>query len=177
MSTVLSFLCGFGDQDATGIINDVIRDVALRKGVKRAMKDLAGDETYAKYVESLRVPDWVLLSFKTRARISDHTWQAVIKITQLGRTGPIFFIYLYKTTKQLRVAVHVLTSSLASLSFNFGAVTMEITGSRCLFLDYQEEMHFLKDNSTSLLFRLIFSYDGLLLTNLVFSLMEFNDKI
>ena len=96
LSTVLSFLCAFGDQDTTGVINDVIEDVASRKGVKRAMQDLAGEDTYAKYVDSLRVPDWVLLFFKTRARISGHTWQAVINITQLGRTQVSFSaIYLF----------------------------------------------------------------------------------
>ena len=114
LSTVLSFLCAFGNQDATGVINDVIEDVASRKGVKRAMKDLAGEETYAKYVESLRVPDWVLLFFKTRARISGHTWQSMINITQLGRTGVSFSSICHKTM-QLRVAFRVLTSSLASL--------------------------------------------------------------
>ena len=73
----------------------MIEDVASRKGAKRAIQDPAGEETLAKYVESLRVPDWVLLFFKTRARISGHTWQAVINITQLGRTGVSFsVIYL-----------------------------------------------------------------------------------
>ena len=108
LSTVLSFLCAFGDQDATGIINDVIKDVASRKGVKRAMKDLTGEETYAKYVESLRVPDWVLF-FETRARISCHTWQSVINITKLGRTGVSFSPICHKNV-QLRVAFRVLTT-------------------------------------------------------------------
>ena len=47
-------------------------------------------------------------------------------------------------------------------------------------LDDQEENYaFCKkdtNNSTSLLFRLICSYNGLLLSYLVFSLVEFNDK-
>ena len=90
----MSYLCAFGDNDATGLINDVMEDVASKKGVKRALQDLAGEETYAHYIESLRVPDWVLLFFKTRGRISGHTWQAVINITQLRRTGVSkFFIH------------------------------------------------------------------------------------
>ena len=96
LSTVLSYLCAFGDTDATGLINDVMENVASRKGVKRALQDLAGKETYAQYIESLRVPDWVLLFFKTRERISSHTWQAVINITQLGRTGVSkVFLFIY----------------------------------------------------------------------------------
>ena len=96
LSTVLSYLCAFGDNNATGLINDVIEDVASRKGVKRAIQDLAGEETYARYIESLRVPDWVLLFFKTRGRISGHTWQTVISITQLGRTGvsKVFYSFI-----------------------------------------------------------------------------------
>ena len=46
-------MCAFGDNNATGLINDVIEDVASRKGVKRAIQDLAGEETYARYIESL----------------------------------------------------------------------------------------------------------------------------
>ena len=66
----MSYLCAFGKSDATGLINNIMEKVALRKGVKRALQDLAGEETYAKYIESLRVPDWVLLFFKTCGRIS-----------------------------------------------------------------------------------------------------------
>ena len=64
--------------------------------MKRAIQDLAGEETYARYIESLRVPDWVLLFFKTRGRISGHTWQTVINITQLGRTGvsKVFYSFI-----------------------------------------------------------------------------------
>ena len=86
-STLLSHLCAFGDNNATGLINDEIEYVVSRKGVKRAIQDLSGEETYARYIESLRVPDWVLLFLKTCGRISGHTWQTVINITQLGRTG------------------------------------------------------------------------------------------
>ena len=88
-ATVLSFMCAFGNQDATSVIQEIIKDVASRRGVKRAMQDLAG-ETYEKYVESLRVPDWRLVLFKTKARISGNTWQTVINLTQLGRTGVSF---------------------------------------------------------------------------------------
>lgn len=52
-----------------------------------------GDETFSKYVEGLRVPDWLLLYFKTKARISENMWQAVINITKLGRTGVRFCSY------------------------------------------------------------------------------------
>lgn len=53
MSTVLSYLFAFGNSDVTGLIKDVMETVALRKEVKRALQDLAGEETYMQYIESL----------------------------------------------------------------------------------------------------------------------------
>ena len=103
LSTVLSYMCAFGDEDAKAVLNDVIEQVSVRKGVKRAVEDLVGEETYAKYVESLRVPDWVLLYFKTKGRISGNTWQAVIYITKLGRTGV--------SSETLFFGVHTLSST------------------------------------------------------------------
>ena len=87
LSTVLSFLCAFGDEEAKAVLNDVVEQVSVKKGVKRAVEDLVGEETYSKYVARLRVPDWVLLYFKTKGRISGNTWQSVLNITSLGRTG------------------------------------------------------------------------------------------
>lgn len=53
LSTVLSYLFAFGNGDATGLIKDVMETVALRKEVKRGLQDLAGEETYMQYIESL----------------------------------------------------------------------------------------------------------------------------
>lgn len=80
-------MCAFGDPEAKAIVNEIVEDVALKKGFKRTVEELVGDETFSLYVESLRVPDWVLLYFKTKARVSGNTWQAVINITKLERTG------------------------------------------------------------------------------------------
>ncbi|PFX20937.1 hypothetical protein AWC38_SpisGene14591 [Stylophora pistillata] len=87
LSMVLSSMCAFGDREAKAIVNEIVEDVALKKGVKRTVEELVGDKTFSLYAESLRVPDCVLLYFKTKARISGNTWQAVINITKLGRTG------------------------------------------------------------------------------------------
>ena len=84
---VLTYRCAFGDKDARAILNDVVEQLSVKKQVKRAMEDLVGEETYVKYVESIQVPDWVLLYFKTKGRISGNIWQSVINITKLGRTG------------------------------------------------------------------------------------------
>ena len=71
--TVLSHMCAFGDPNATSILNEIVEEVALKTGVKRSVKDLVGEGTFNKYVESRRVPTRFFY-FKTKARISGHTW-------------------------------------------------------------------------------------------------------
>ena len=92
MSMVLSSMCAFGNPEAKAIINEIVEDVALKKGVKRTVEELVGDETFSLYMESLQVPDWVSPYFKAKARISGNTWQAVINITKLGGTGVRFIL-------------------------------------------------------------------------------------
>ena len=60
--TVPSFLCAFGDQDATGVINDVIEDVA------------SGQESHegSRWRGNAKA-DWEFFYFETRAIISGHT--------------------------------------------------------------------------------------------------------
>ena len=79
---MLSSMCSLGDPEAKAIVNEIVQDVAVRKRVKRTVEELVGDDTFSKYMESLHVPDWVLLYFKTKARVSGNTWQAVIDITK-----------------------------------------------------------------------------------------------
>ena len=86
LSMVLSNMCAFSDPEAKAIVNKTVEEVAVKRGVKRSMEELIGEEILDRNVESLRVPDWILLYFKTKARVSGWTWQAVINITGLGRT-------------------------------------------------------------------------------------------
>ena len=82
--------CSFNDQQAKGIIMDVVDMVAEKRGMSKTLEDLLSDETLSNYFSSIRVPDWVLLYFKLKARISDSTWQTAINFTNLGRTGVRF---------------------------------------------------------------------------------------
>lgn len=63
-------MCSLSDPEMKAIVNEIVQDVAVKKGVKRTVEELVGDDTFSKYMESLRVPDWVLLYFKTKARVS-----------------------------------------------------------------------------------------------------------
>lgn len=58
-------------------------EVAVKRGVKRSVEELVGDDTMTKSVECLRVLDWKLVLFQAMARVSAKTWQSVINITGL----------------------------------------------------------------------------------------------
>ena len=87
LTMVLSNMCAFGNSEARAIMNEIVEEVAVKRGVKRTVEKLVGDDTLSKYVESLRVPDWTHVLFQTMARVSGKTWHLVINITGLGRTG------------------------------------------------------------------------------------------
>ena len=76
----------FGDQEATAILNEVIKNVLARKGVESG-SSFGWRGNFLEVHESLRAPDWLLVYYKTKARSSGHTWQAVINITKLGMSG------------------------------------------------------------------------------------------
>ncbi|KAJ7377140.1 hypothetical protein OS493_030735 [Desmophyllum pertusum] len=71
-------------QDILGEIADM---VAQEKGVGKAVKVILSDEIFQKFVESMTVPDWVLLYFKLSARLPDEAWQMLLNLTRLGNTG------------------------------------------------------------------------------------------
>lgn len=55
---------------------------------KKSSGKLSGRGNVQQDVESMRVPDWVLpFFFKTKGHTSAATWQGVIGIPRLGRTG------------------------------------------------------------------------------------------
>ena len=80
-------MCAFGDPEAKAVVHEIVEEVAVKRGVKRSVEELIGDDTLTKYVECLRVPDWKLVLFQAMARVSAKTWQSVINITGLGRSG------------------------------------------------------------------------------------------
>ena len=80
---VLSNMCAFGDPEAKAIVNEIVEEMAVKRGVKRSVEELVGDDTMSKYVACLRVPDWKLVLFQAMARVSSKTWQSVINITGL----------------------------------------------------------------------------------------------
>ena len=62
-------------------------EVVKEKGTKEAFEQLLSEETWDKRIQCMRVPDWIYLLFKLKARISDSGWQALINLRKLARTG------------------------------------------------------------------------------------------
>ena len=90
LASVLENMCAFKHQQAQGIVMDVIDIlVAQKRGIRETFEELISEETLDQYINSMRVPDWVLVYLKIKAHISDSTWQTAIKFTNLGRTGVI----------------------------------------------------------------------------------------
>lgn len=56
-------------KEVEDVISDIIERLVSEEGEKKAMEELMGDEILSKYIESLRVPDWVLLYFKLEAKL------------------------------------------------------------------------------------------------------------
>ena len=69
LAMMLSNICTFGDPEAKAIINEIVEEVAVKRGVKRSVEELVGNNTMLKYVECLRVPDWKLVLFQAMARV------------------------------------------------------------------------------------------------------------
>lgn len=46
-------MCVFGDFEVKVIVNEIVEDVVLKKGVKRMVEEFVGDEMFFLYVESL----------------------------------------------------------------------------------------------------------------------------
>ena len=87
LASVLANMCAFKDQQAQGIVMDVIDMVVQKREIKNTFEELLSEEALDKYINSIRVLDWVLVYFKLKACISDSTWQTAINFTNLVRTG------------------------------------------------------------------------------------------
>lgn len=90
LSTVMEECCrraGEGGLEARGIFTSLMDTLVEEKGAHAAFSRLISEESWNKRLEDMRVPDWVYLLLKLRARISDRGWQDLTNLTQLGRTG------------------------------------------------------------------------------------------
>lgn len=67
-------------------ISEIVNLVLEAKGSKKGLAELLLPGTYQKILDGMRVPDWVLLYFKLKARLPDDAWQTLLNLTQLGKS-------------------------------------------------------------------------------------------
>ena len=84
-----SFLYGNEEEkkDVSHTVSEILNLVMDSKGAKKGITDLLLAETHQRFLQSMRVPDWVLLYFKIQAKLPDAAWQTLLNLTQLGRSG------------------------------------------------------------------------------------------
>lgn len=84
-----SLLYGKGEQKGkvSETISEIVNLVMNANGTKKALSELLLPNTYQRFSQSMRVPDWVLLYFKLQAKLPDAAWQTLPNLTQLGRSG------------------------------------------------------------------------------------------
>lgn len=70
--------------DAREVFSSVMETVVKEKV---AFSKLIPEDVWEEKLKSMRVPDWIYLLFKLKSRISDRSWQDLINLTRLGRTG------------------------------------------------------------------------------------------
>lgn len=81
---VQSYIWAFGDKKTRGIC---FEDVVINEGKKRAVENLVEEETFRKTFRAWGFLIGFCLFFKTKGHTSAATWQGVIGIPRLGRTG------------------------------------------------------------------------------------------
>lgn len=81
---VQSYMWAFGDKKTRGIC---FEDVVINEGKKRAVENLVEEETFSKMLRAWGFLIGFCLFFKTKGHTSAATWQGVIGIPRLGRTG------------------------------------------------------------------------------------------
>ena len=75
--------------EARDLLRQIVDLIAEEKGVKKAVRVILSDDTFHSFMQSMAVPDWVLLYFKISARLPDGAWQLLLNLTKLGDTKVI----------------------------------------------------------------------------------------
>ena len=100
---LLGKVFGYGflycEQDRKDFIKDAVstalNTVAQKQGIKNALHNMLHDELNQKYLESLRVPDWIQLYVKLATMIPNRSWQTLLNFLNIGRTGVSALIYAH----------------------------------------------------------------------------------
>jgi len=94
-------IIGFGCLHDVETVRDFIHEellvaldlISAKKDSKQSMSLLLGAGLMSKYAKSLRVPDWVQVLVKLKARLPDAAWQIVLNHLNIGRSRVSFEFY------------------------------------------------------------------------------------
>ena len=90
MGSILGECCVNGGKDtakAQEAVHSAFDIMVKEKGPHVAFAKLLSEETLTARAQCMCVPDWVLVLFKLKSRISDKGWEDFTNLTKLGRTG------------------------------------------------------------------------------------------
>ncbi|KXJ06986.1 hypothetical protein AC249_AIPGENE18630 [Exaiptasia diaphana] len=73
--------------NAMEALHNCFINVSNHEGAKAACSRLIPDDVWQERIASMRSPDYIYLLFKLKTRLSDQSWQQMINLTKLGRTG------------------------------------------------------------------------------------------
>ena len=91
LASILGHLACDDDHEARDLLGEIANMVAEEQGVKKAAKIILSEDVFKTFIQSMTVPDWVLLYFKISARLPDGAWQMLLNLTRLGDTGVSFY--------------------------------------------------------------------------------------
>ncbi|KAK3736761.1 hypothetical protein QZH41_008001 [Actinostola sp. cb2023] len=77
------------DEATQSTLDEMVDIITEIKGYKEGFHSIFSGEKWSAYFKSLRRPDWALLYYKLKAKLPDESWQTMLNVTTLGRTGVI----------------------------------------------------------------------------------------
>lgn len=101
-----------GSTEFEELVGDIFSTVEEKYGVVKALKKLVPPELWAKRVNEMAVPDWMLLLCKLEIPISDDGWQTLLNRTNLGKSG---VRCTFSFCRSIKFLYSILCSSLVSL--------------------------------------------------------------
>ena len=72
------------------VFSTAVDTVAEKQGIEKALVTMLSDDLNQKYVDSLRVPDWIQLYVKLSTKMPNTSWQTLLNFLNIGRSGVSF---------------------------------------------------------------------------------------
>ena len=80
LASILGHLTCRENPQARDLLGEITELITEEKGMKKAAKVILSEKICQTFLESVTVPDWVLLYFKISARLPDVSWQMLLNL-------------------------------------------------------------------------------------------------